>query len=247
MLKDHHHDPEEIKARLSAGPDSFYLKEWVYGGIDGVVTTFAVVAGVVGASLSPAIVLVLGLANLLADGFSMAASAYSAMKAEDDNYKRLHAREVRHIREHHAGEIEETRQILGAKGFSGDELDSMVEAISKDRDIWIEFMLQEEYGVSRPANSATKAGLQTFVAFFICGTMPLIPFLLPVTLLAQPYQPWVALILSACTFFAIGSLKSLWSVKSLMREGLETLFISLLAAGMAFAVGYALQSWAQGG
>lgn len=245
MLKDHHHSPEEIKARLNEGPGEFYLKEWVYGGIDGVVTTFAVVAGVVGASLSPAIVLVLGLANLLADGFSMAASAYSAMKAEEDNYKRLHAREIRHIKNHHEGEIEETRQILAAKGFEGDELKHMVEAISKDHDIWIEFMLQEEYGVSRPVHSAWKAGLQTFWAFFFCGAMPLIPFLLPETLLPTSAQPSMALGLSAMTFFAIGSLKSFWSLKSLLREGLETLFIGLVAAGMAFAVGYGLQTWVQ--
>ena len=247
MLKDHHHSPEEIKARLSAGPGVFYLKEWVYGGIDGVVTTFAVVAGVVGAGLSPAIVMVLGLANLLADGFSMAASAYSAMKAEEDNYERLHAREVRHVAQHHDGEIEETRQIFASKGFKGEELEQMVSTISRDKDIWIEFMLQEEYGIARPIHSAMKAGVQTFWAFFICGAMPLIPFLLPGAILPTSYQPVLALILSAITFFAIGSLKSLWSLKSLPREGFETLFIGLTAAAMAYGVGYALQTWVQGG
>ncbi len=247
MLKDHQHSPEEISVRLSAGPGAFYLKEWVYGGIDGVVTTFAIVAGVVGAGLSPAIVMVLGLANLLADGFSMAASAYSAMKAEDDNYKRLYAREVRHVEQHRDGELEETRQIFENKGFQGEELTQMVEAISKDKEVWIEFMLQEEYGISHPVHSAMKAGLQTFVAFFICGAMPLIPFLLPPTILASSYHPALALLLSGITFFAIGSLKSLWSLKSLMCEGLETLLIGLTAASMAYGVGYALQAWAHGG
>ncbi len=244
MLKDHHHSPEAIQSRLNAGPDAFYLKEWVYGGIDGAVTTFAVVAGVVGASLSPAIVLILGLANLLADGFSMAASAYSSAKAEADNYRRLRAREINHIKNHYDGELEETRQILEAKGFQGEELTNMVDSISKNHDIWIEFMLQEEYGVSRPMHSAARAGLHTFGAFFICGSMPLVPFLLPDHFLPAGFQPIMALILSGITFFAIGSLKSFWSVKTLLREGCETLFIGLFAAALAFAVGYLLQTLA---
>ncbi len=132
MLKDHDHSPEAIAARLNEGPKALYLREWVYGGIDGVVTTFAIVAGVVGAGLSANIVLILGLANLLADGFSMAAGSYSATKADKDNYKRLRNREVQHIRDHYDGEIEETRQIFAAKGFEGEELDTMVKSISKD-------------------------------------------------------------------------------------------------------------------
>jgi vacuolar iron transporter family protein len=62
-----------------------YLPELVYGGIDGTVTTFAVVAGAIGASLSPAVILILGFANLFADGFSMAASNYLSRKSESDS------------------------------------------------------------------------------------------------------------------------------------------------------------------
>ena len=61
-----------------------YLPEFVYGGMDGAVTTFAVVAGTVGASLSPVIVIILGFANLFADGFSMAASNYLSTKSAQD-------------------------------------------------------------------------------------------------------------------------------------------------------------------
>src|SRR3954454_13682582 len=71
---EHDHSPEAISRRLAGNPRQNYLRDWVYGGIDGAVTTFAVVAGVVGAGLSARTVLILGAANLLADGFSMAAS-----------------------------------------------------------------------------------------------------------------------------------------------------------------------------
>jgi len=236
ILKDHDHSPEAIAERLNEGPKALYLREWVYGGIDGVVTTFAIVAGVVGAGLSANIVLILGLANLLADGFSMAAGSYSATKADKDNYQRLRNREIQHIKDHYEGEIEETRQIFAAKGFKGQELETMVASISKDHDTWIEFMLLEEFGVSKPAHSAMKAGQHTFMAFIICGAMPLWPFL--VNFGSNAY--W-ALAFSAITFFVIGSLKSLWSIKSWGREGAETALIGLFAASLAYGVGYVLQ------
>ncbi|MGH8978267.1 MAG: VIT1/CCC1 transporter family protein, partial [Acidimicrobiia bacterium] len=66
------HTPEAIAARLRIGPRRSYLRDLVYGAIDGTVTTFAVVAGVRGASLEATILVILGIANLVADGFSMA-------------------------------------------------------------------------------------------------------------------------------------------------------------------------------
>ncbi|MGB0720354.1 MAG: VIT1/CCC1 transporter family protein [Bdellovibrionales bacterium] len=238
MLQDHTHNPEAIEQRLQCGPRALYLREWVYGGIDGVVTTFAIVAGVVGASLSPVVVLILGLANLIADGFSMAAGCYSATKADADNYWRLRAREESHIDNHHAGEIAETRQILINKGFAEADLDDMVAAISKDRDTWIEWMMQEEYGLSRPVNTPFHAAFHTFLAFVICGSAPVLPFAL-----GFPAAMHWALLLSGLTFFAIGSLKSHWSIKSWWREGGETVLIGLFAAGLAYVIGYGLKSY----
>jgi len=236
MLKDHDHSPEAISARLDEGPKALYLREWVYGGIDGVITTFAIVAGVVGAGLSANIVLILGLANLLADGFSMAAGSYSSTKADLDYYRRLRKRETEHIRDHYDGEIEETRQIFARKGFEGEELETMVANMAKDEDTWIEFMLQEEFGVSKPAYSSLKAAQHTFVSFVVCGAMPLWPFLFDFG-----HNDYWSLALSALTFFGIGSLKSLWSIKNWWQEGIEATAIGVFAASLAFGVGYALQ------
>jgi len=77
---EHSHTKEGIRARLARDPGISYLRDWIYGGIDGVVTTFAVVASVVGADLSSKVVLVLGLANLVADGFAMAAAITAALR-----------------------------------------------------------------------------------------------------------------------------------------------------------------------
>ena len=99
-----------------------YLGEFVYGGIDGCVTTFAVVAGAVGANLNSNIILILGLANLLADGFAMSVGAYLSAKTEKDQYQKHKAIEYWEIENIPEKEIEEIRQIYRAKRFEGELL-----------------------------------------------------------------------------------------------------------------------------
>ena len=120
QVLEHSHTETGIHDRLARGPRSNYLRDWIYGGIDGAVTTFAIVAGVAGADLSASIVLILGFANLLADGFAMAASNYIGTKSERDDYERVLGIERRHIALVPEGEREEIRQIFAAKGFTGE-------------------------------------------------------------------------------------------------------------------------------
>lgn len=234
---DHKHSHEAIKARLRNGPSISYLRDWIYGGIDGVVTTFAIVAGVVGAELSAGIVLILGVANLLADGFSMAASNYSGTKAEIDDYKRVRAAEIRHITEHPEGEREEVRQIFLAKGYEGAELDEIVHLVTSNQDMWLEVMLAEEYGISAVQRSPAKASIATFWAFVVCGAVPLIPYLF-----GLPASAALAAIMTGAVFLAIGAAKSLWSTASWYVSALETFAIGISAAGLAYAVGFILKT-----
>lgn len=233
---EHLHTPDDIKARLAKGYSVSYLREWVYGGIDGVVTTFAIVAGVTGANFSPTIVVILGIANLVGDGFSMAASAYSGEKTNIDNYNLMRKVEQKHIDKDPEGETEEIRQIYNAKGFKGDDLEKVVKIITDDRENWIETMLIEEYGLSPQQKLPLKTGWYTFLSFIVCGAMPLLPFILHIP---SPFG-W-ALFLSCLTFFCIGGFKSLWSMHRWWKQGIETTFIGLLAAGLAFLIGYGLR------
>src|SRR3989338_11700083 len=89
----------------------WHFEDFTYGSIDGAVTTFAVVAGVVGASLSPSIVLILGFANLLADGFSMAASNYLSEKAKLQYVDKLRKREIWEMENMRKHEVQEIRDI----------------------------------------------------------------------------------------------------------------------------------------
>ena len=97
-MLEHGHSPEEIARRIGDSGRPSNLRDLIYGAIDGAVTTFAIVAGVVGAELSTKVIIALGIANVLADGFSMAAGNYSGTKAELDDAKRIRAIEERHVR-----------------------------------------------------------------------------------------------------------------------------------------------------
>ncbi|MEM7425084.1 MAG: VIT1/CCC1 transporter family protein [Pseudomonadota bacterium] len=236
MSLEHGHSAEEISRRLSGERHPNYLRDWVYGGIDGAITTFAIVAGVVGAALASKIIIILGLANLIADGLSMAASNYSGTKAEVDDLDRLREIERRHIVLAPDGEREEIRQILEAKGLKGAALGEAVAAITSNEETWIETMLTEEYGLSPVVRNPVLSGLSTFAAFLVCGAVPLLPFVLRLD-----SAVWIALIATGLVFFAIGSIKSRWSLAAWWRSGLETLAVGLLAAGTAYAVGALLE------
>ena len=242
MALEHGHEPAAIAARLAQGTKPNYLRDWVYGGIDGAVTTFAIVAGVVGAALSANIVIILGLANLIADGVSMAAGNYSATKTEIDEVARTREMEKRHIAEDPDGEREEIRQIFMAKGFEGETLERAVEAITSDRERWISTMITEEFGLSENIRAPMTAALATFAAFVVCGVVPLVPFFLLEPSLASP----VALAMTAMVFFGIGSMKSRWSLARWWTSGLETLVIGCGAAAIAYGIGYALRGFAAG-
>lgn len=233
---EHDHSPEAIAVRLAAGPRVNYLRDWIYGGIDGAVTTFAIVAGVVGAELSAKIVLILGIANLIADGFSMAAANYSSTKVENDDYRRIRTMEEKHIRLHPEGEREEIRQIFSAKGFHGEALERMVDIIASNRDHWIDTMIAEEHGLSNVLRSPFKAAISTFIAFVLCGCVPLLPFIFNL-----PASAVLATITTSLVFFAIGSIKARWSTQYWLLSGLETLLIGLSAAGLAYAIGRGLE------
>ena len=236
---EHEHSSAAIEERLAAGPHHNYLRDWIYGGVDGSVTTFAIVTGVVGANLSPWIILVMGFANLFADGFSMAAINFLGTKSEQEDLKRLEAIENRHIDLAPEGEREEVRQIFQNKGFGGEDLDRVVELVTSDRKRWVRTMLTEEYGLPQEVRSPWRAALSTFSAFLLCGLVPLLPFLLNMT---NPVV--VSVVFTGSVFFIIGSIRSRWSTASWWYSGLSTLLVGAAAAGLAYLIGMLLREWA---
>lgn len=233
------HRPETIREKLKRPAKENMVADAVLGAIDGCVTTFAVVSGVVGAGLSPAVALVLGFANLVADGFSMAVSNYESIKSDEEFIQNIRDSEKEHIDKIPSGEREEIRQIFQNKGFSGEVLEEIVNTISADRHLWVETMLTEEHGVQKSGRDPIKAAVTTFASFVVVGSMPLVPFLIPG--LQKSTEFALSAFLAALMFFSIGVMKSRIFCKPALRSGASTLLTGGTAAALAFFVGYALR------
>lgn len=234
---EHEHTEQAIHDRLSSEPQQSYLRDWVYGGIDGTVTTFAIVAGVIGAHLAPRVILILGGANLIADGLAMAASNYLATRSEHEEFRHAEAVERRHIQAAPEGEREEVSEILRGLGIGGELLGRAVTAITADRDRWVRVMLRYEYGLPAAVRSAWCAAGATFSAFLFCGQIPLLPFVFG---FQRPFL--IACVATSMTFLLIGALKSRWSVQPWWESGLITFTIG----GGAAAVAYMIGAWLRG-
>lgn len=236
------HTPLAITRRMTSPPERSYLRDFVYGAIDGSVTTFAIVSGVTGAGLGGAVVIILGFANLLADGFSMAVSNYLGTKADAQLLHRARLIEENHVDVVPHGEVEEIRQIFQKKGFTGELLDQVIAVITKDRKLWIETMLTEEWGLSLSVSSPWKAGFVTFLAFVVVGLVPLLPFTLLYSLDVDGRVSFaVSMGLTAVALFAVGAMKSRYVMERWWRAGLETLLMGGGAALLAFLVGLLLK------
>lgn len=233
-----HHRPESIARRLSQGPEANYLRDFIYGAIDGLITTFAIVAGVAGAGLSSTVVIILGLANLLADGFSMGASNYLGVRAENQLKEKTRRDELEEIRLYPEGEKEEIRQIFAAKGFSGDQLNDIVVTITQDRTLWVNTMLQDEHGLSLQHQHPLRSGLATFAAFVLLGALPLIPFFVGAAVPGVPAEPYLwSTGLTALGFVLVGAAKGTQVKASPVSSALETLIVGGTAALLAYWVG----------
>ena len=236
------HTPAAIEARLQAGPSHSYLPDFVYGAIDGTVTTFAVVSGALGAELSSGVIIILGTANLIADGFSMAVSNFLGRRAEQQVRERSRRTEEQHVLMVPEGEREEIRQIFASKGFSGDDLEKVVNVLTADRDRWVDTMLKEELGLSLQGGSPLHAAVVTFVAFFLAGSLPLLTFIYQATVTGSESEPFIwSAIMTGAAFFSIGALKSKLVQGRWYSGGLETLVVGGAAAGLAYLVGMLLK------
>ncbi len=230
------HDQNE-SMRHGNVPYQEYLGEFVYGGIDGAVTTFAVVAGAVGAELSMSIILILGFANLLADGFSMSVGAYLSTKSELDNYEKHKRIEYLEIEEIPEVEREEVRQIYREKGFEGELLEQVVEVITADKDRWVDTMMKEELEMIQESKSPIKVGAVTYLSFIVVGLIPLLAYLFTDEVEVNNQLFWLSSGMTSVAFGLVGWLKAYVTQTNRFRAIVETLFLGASAAAVAYFVG----------
>lgn len=218
-----------------------YLPEMVYGSIDGIVTTFAVVAGAAGAGLSIQVVLILGIANLVADGLSMSIGSFLSKKSEIDNYNKHLKIENWEIDNLPEAERKEVEDIYRAKGFEGMELELVVNRIVSNKQVWLETMMEDELGLMKETKSPLKAGIFTFSAFVIAGAVPLVAYI--VTLLNKTgYNPFViSAIFTFLSFVLIGAAKNMVTHAGWVRSITETVLLGAIAATAAYGLGDLLE------
>jgi VIT1/CCC1 family predicted Fe2+/Mn2+ transporter len=236
------HTPERIRRRLAAGAQHSYLRDFVFGAIDGTVTTFAIVSGVAGAGLDTRVVIVLGAANLVADGFSMAASNFLGTRAEEHVRGLARRTEQDHIARFPEGEREEIREIFRAKGFSGDDLERVVSVVTSDNEVWLDTMLREELGLTLDGPSPWRAAATTLAAFVGVGLLPLSTFIFDAIapgVLASPYR--LSAWLTGIAFFAVGATKARFVGRNPLVSGCEALAVGGFAATLAYLLGLLLK------
>ncbi len=214
-----------------------YLGEFVYGGIDGSVTTFAVVAGASGAELSSGVILILGFANLLADGFAMSVGAFLSTKSQQHNYEKHKAVEYWEVDNIPEVEEEEIREIYKGKGFEGELLEKVVEVITSDRDRWVDTMMKEELGMMKEQRPPILIGAITLISFVLIGLVPLVVYVWDYLAGFQEDLFWSASLLTSFAFLGIGFLKTYVTQTNHWKGMLETLLLGALAASVAYFVG----------
>lgn len=214
-----------------------YLGEFVYGGIDGSVTTFAVVAGATGANLESSIVIILGFANLIADGFAMSVGSYLSTKSEKENYRKHRSIEYWEVDNLPEKEREEIREIYADKGFEGELLEKIVDVITEDRDRWVDVMMKEELEMTEETKSPFKMGAVTFGSFLLMGFVPLLVYVIDFINPLSYNLFLISSILTSLCFLGIGLLKSVVAHTSRLKSIIETLLLGGAAATLSYYIG----------
>lgn len=225
----------------SLGRVQEFLKQITYGGNDGIVTTFAIVAGFAGAQaegvaqVGGLAVLLFGLANLFADGVSMGLGEFLSTRSAHDLFHARRAQELVEIAENPAQEREELATILRQRGLTEDDARAATEIIARNPAMMADLMMTYEFGMSDPdADNPAINGFFTFAAFIVFGAVPLLPyFFLP----AEPRTFNLSLTASGLALVALGMLRWNATGERLVRCVGETVLVGAICAAVAYAVG----------
>ena len=238
----HAHKAISQASEEHGGIESQYLGEMVYGGLDGIITTFAVVSGVAGAQLGTSVILILGLANLFADGFSMATGAYLSTKSEQEYYRKEWQREAWEVEHFPDGERSELLEVYHKRGYTEEEARQLVDIQSREPTRWVKAMMLDELGMMEDEANPLINALVTFGAFVVAGAVPLLIYLLGLfTPISESLSFPASLIMSGLALFGLGAAKVLVTKLNPIRSGLEMLIVGGLAAGVAYIVGALLK------
>lgn len=233
----------ENKAETPRNRGGEYIKSIVYGGLDGIITTFAVVAGSVGGNLSFKVVLILGFSNLLADGFSMAVGDFLSTKSQNEYEKNIRYKKQIDITQHPEQEKGQLANSLVEQGINTNDANLLADTLAKYEKPFVNQVMKLEYGSNITEGSPVKNAIVTFSSFSIFGVIPLLIYVLAMyipSLLDNSF--FIASILTGMTLFSLGAMKSSVIHTNWLKSGFEMLLVGGLAALVAYIVGAMLGS-----
>ena len=236
------------KEKHKTGGD--FIKSLIYGGFDGVITIFAIIAGAQGSNLGTAIIIILGVSGVVGDAFSMAVADYLSTKSTKDYNKGEKKREQWEVQNNPEGEKQEMIELYTRKGIAKADAERMVEILAKNEDTWVEVMMAEELGIIEGDESPIKNALVTFFSFVIFGMIPVIPYIIGhATHIAEEdtMKLFIAsVVLTGVLLFLMGVIKTGVTGGNVIKAGLETLLVGAIAAGTAYGVGVAFAPLTEG-
>jgi VIT1/CCC1 family predicted Fe2+/Mn2+ transporter len=220
-----------------------HIKSLIYGGLDGTLTTFSLVCGVAGAQLAPNIILILGAANLIGDGFGMAVGDYLSTKAEMEYQQREKKREIWEFENYPEGEKAEMVAIYKTKGIAEKDAKNIVDKMAGHKDAFIDVMMVEELGMGEKNEMPLVNAVVTFFSFAVFGLIPLLVYLIAHFVVVNDLF-LIATILTAATMFILGAVKTRITQRNWFASGFEMLLVGGIAAAAAYLVGYMLHGLA---
>jgi len=219
-----------------------YVKSIIYGGLDGITTTFAIIAGVVGGGIAVQVILILGFSNIIADGISMGISDTLSDMAEHDYSRSEKKRETWECDHNLEGEINEMVQLYQTRGLPETDARAAIGILSKHKDFFVDVMMVEELGLLPPdANIAPwKSGLVTFFSFCIFGTVPLLAYVGDNSTNKNTLFG-IACALTAATLFILGAVKSRFTRQRWYSSGLQVLLVGSVSAAASYLISWLIQ------
>jgi len=210
------------------------IREVVYGATDGVVTSLGFIMGVFGALHDSRIILITGIAGASAGSLSMGLSAYISSKSQAEFFLAEIERERAEMQEMPDKERDEVRKIYRAKGFQGQELEMVVRQITKDPNVWLRCMMEEELGlIVESMDNPWLVGVVTALSYLSAAFLPIIPYALQSPMAAFPWSVGI----SVLALFGLGAGKTRLTHTPLLKSGLELMLIGLLSAVVGYGIG----------
>ena len=216
--------------RCSGKFGDVYLEDMVLGACDGIITCFAVIAAAAGGALGALVIIILGVANVLADAVSIGASNFLAKRSRGDF---LRSQEVDNLPEEKKKELSEQ---IKERGVHESDSHRVVACLTLHKRAWVTALMAMGPGLQSVNGKAWIHALATLGAFVIAGAFPLIPYLFGV----ESYTFAIASATAAVTLFTAGALRTLITNVPWLRSGLEMLIVGSVAGVVAYVVGWAV-------